>query len=63
MNQEAQLNKDIRTLTEICNRYGWSISIGPEDANGNIMGMVLGTDEYIHEVLDEEIFEKEGDDN
>lgn len=54
---DGKFAEDIKTLTEICKRYGWSIAVGPEDENGEVIGMILGTDEYIEELLEDEVFD------
>lgn len=49
MEQDAE--KLIGLLQKLCEEYGWIIALGPEDSEGNALGMVVGKPDYVDDVI------------
>lgn len=43
--------KLIGLLQQLCQQHGWIIALGPEDSEGNALGLVVGTEEYVDNVI------------
>lgn len=52
---QKQLEKDLKVIHEICERYGWELAIPHGDDNDEVPGLIIGTAEYINFILDEDV--------
>ena len=63
---DNEKDKLIKAIMDACEQLNWSIAIPDDDHGDNIRGLIIGTDEYIGEILainsPDDFFGEDGDD-